>query len=141
MAQEAPARAKIPTTGAQWGRTVLRRAAEGRPHGTQERPRERDGTRGHQGRRPGDRAGGRSGTRTGERQQCEAASEEKLAAKLEKVTGRLEADAPNMTLRGADLIAYYLSPGRLPVRGSGPASMRIPSAGCASGSPRRSSAR
>ena len=53
----------------------------------------------------------------GERQQCEAASEEKLAAKLEKVTERLEADAPNMTLRGADLIAYYLSPDRLPVRG------------------------
>jgi hypothetical protein len=41
----------------------------------------------------------------GERQQCEAASEEKLTAKLEKVTERLEADAPNMTLRGADLIA------------------------------------
>jgi hypothetical protein len=36
----------------------------------------------------------------GERQQCEAASEEKLAAKLEKVTERLEADAPNITLRG-----------------------------------------
>ena len=53
----------------------------------------------------------------GERQQCEAASEEKLAAKLEKVTERLEADAPNMTLRGADLIAYYLSPDRLPVQG------------------------
>jgi len=53
----------------------------------------------------------------GERQQCEAASEEKLAAKLEKVTERLEADAPNMKLRGADLIAYYLSPDRLPVQG------------------------
>jgi hypothetical protein len=51
----------------------------------------------------------------GERQQCEAASEEKLAAKLAKVTERLEADAPNMTLRGADLIAFYLSPDRLPV--------------------------
>src|SRR5271170_1128126 len=34
----------------------------------------------------------------GQRQQCEAASEEKLAAKLAKVTERLEADAPNMTL-------------------------------------------
>jgi hypothetical protein len=45
----------------------------------------------------------------GQRQQCEAASEEKLAAKLAKVTERLEADAPNMTLRGADLIAFYLS--------------------------------
>jgi integrase len=52
----------------------------------------------------------------GERQQCEAASEEKLAAKLAKVTERLEADAPNMTLRGADLIAFYLSPDRLPVQ-------------------------
>ena len=53
----------------------------------------------------------------GERQQCEAASEDKLAARLEKVTERLEADAPHMKLRGADLIAYYLSPDRLPVQG------------------------
>jgi len=53
----------------------------------------------------------------GERQQCEAVSEEKLAAKLEKVTERLEADTPHMKLRGADLIAYYLSPDRLPVQG------------------------
>jgi hypothetical protein len=52
----------------------------------------------------------------GERRQCEAASEEKLAARLAKVTERLEADAPNMTLRGADLIAFYLSPDRLPVQ-------------------------
>jgi hypothetical protein len=29
---------------------------------------------------------------------------------------RLEADAPNMTLRGADLIAFYLSPDRLPLQ-------------------------
>ncbi len=53
----------------------------------------------------------------GERQQCEAASEEKLADKLEKVTERLEADAPRMKLRGADLVAFYLSPDRLPVQG------------------------
>ena len=52
----------------------------------------------------------------GERQQCEAASEEKLAARLAKVAERLEADAPNMTLRGADLIAFYLSADRLPVQ-------------------------
>ena len=39
----------------------------------------------------------------GKRQQCEAASEEKLAAKLEKVTERLEADVPNMSWPGADL--------------------------------------
>ncbi|MGH3151284.1 MAG: tyrosine-type recombinase/integrase [Streptosporangiaceae bacterium] len=50
----------------------------------------------------------------GVRQQCEAASEDKLAVKLAKVTERLQADAPNMTLRGADLIAYYLSADRLP---------------------------
>jgi hypothetical protein len=33
----------------------------------------------------------------GERRQCEAASEAKLAARLEKVAERLEADAPNMS--------------------------------------------
>ena len=49
------------------------------------------------------------------RQQCEAATEDKLAAKLEKVTQRLAADAPNMKRPGADLIAWYLSPDRLPV--------------------------
>jgi hypothetical protein len=51
----------------------------------------------------------------GERQQCEASSEEKLAARLEKVTERLAADAPNMKRPGADLIAWYLDPDRLPV--------------------------
>ena len=51
----------------------------------------------------------------GKRQQCEAASEEKLAASLEKVTDRLQADAPNMKRPGADLIAHYLDPDRLPV--------------------------
>ena len=53
----------------------------------------------------------------GERQQCESVSEEKLAAALEKVKVRLEADAPNMRLPGADLIAYYLDPDRLPPDG------------------------
>jgi hypothetical protein len=52
----------------------------------------------------------------GKREQCEAASEEKLAAKLEKVTERLRADAPNMKRPGADLIAHYLDPDRLPVK-------------------------
>jgi hypothetical protein len=52
----------------------------------------------------------------GKREQCEAASEEKLAAKLEKVTERLRADAPNMRRPGADLIAHYLNPDRLPVK-------------------------
>jgi hypothetical protein len=50
-----------------------------------------------------------------ERQQCEAPTEEKLAAKLEKVKIRLEADAPNMRKPGAALIAHYLDPDRLPV--------------------------
>jgi hypothetical protein len=55
----------------------------------------------------------------GERRQCEAASEEKLAAKLARVTERLAADAPNMERPGADLIAHYLNPDRLPVGGRG----------------------
>jgi hypothetical protein len=37
----------------------------------------------------------------GERQQCEAASEEKLAARLEKVTKRLAAGAPDMNSANA----------------------------------------
>ena len=52
----------------------------------------------------------------GQRRQCEAPTEEKLAAKLEKVEIRLEADAPNMRRPGADLIAHYLDPDRLPVQ-------------------------
>lgn len=51
-----------------------------------------------------------------QRRQCEAPTEQKLAIKLEKVTERLEADAPNMRRSGADLIAHYLDPGRLPVQ-------------------------
>ena len=50
----------------------------------------------------------------GARRQCEAASEEKLAARLARVTERLTADAPNLERPGADLIGYYLSPGRHP---------------------------
>jgi hypothetical protein len=52
----------------------------------------------------------------GERQQCEAPTEEKLTPKLEKITERLAADAPNMRRPGADLIAHYLDPDRLPVQ-------------------------
>jgi integrase len=51
----------------------------------------------------------------GERHCCEAVTEEKLAAKLEKVAERLRADAPNMRRPGADLIAHCLDPDRLPV--------------------------
>jgi hypothetical protein len=52
----------------------------------------------------------------GERQHCEAATEEKLAVKLEKVKIRLEADASNMKKLGAALIAHYLDLDRLPVQ-------------------------
>jgi hypothetical protein len=50
----------------------------------------------------------------GQRQQCESVREGKLAAKLEEVKERLEADAPKMKRSGADLIAHYLDPDRLP---------------------------
>ena len=50
----------------------------------------------------------------GQRRQCEAASEDRLAARLEKVTERLAADAPNLEKPGADLIAFYLSADRHP---------------------------
>ena len=71
----------------------------------------------------------------GRRRYRQGATEEKLAAKLEKITERLEADAQEMERPGADLIAYYLSPDRLPADKGGPASTRTPSAGSASGSP------
>ena len=50
----------------------------------------------------------------GKRRQCEAVSGERLAARLEKVTERLAADAPDMERTGAGLIARYLDPDRLP---------------------------
>jgi hypothetical protein len=50
----------------------------------------------------------------GQRRQCQAASEERLAARLAKVAERLAADAPNMERTGADLVAFFLSPDRLP---------------------------
>jgi hypothetical protein len=50
----------------------------------------------------------------GRRRQCQAVSEDRLAARLEKVIARLAADAPNTELPGAELIAYYLSPRRHP---------------------------
>jgi hypothetical protein len=51
----------------------------------------------------------------GERHQCESVSKGKLAVKLEKVRQRLAAGASGMTRPGADLIAWYLNPDRLPV--------------------------
>ena len=50
----------------------------------------------------------------GRRRQCEAVAEDKLAAKLARVTERLAADAPNLERPGAELIAWYLSPDRHP---------------------------
>ena len=102
MTQAAPAAFKIPTTAAQ-RRCPPCRVAQGRTPGARPRPRERDG-------RAATRGGGevieleygiavyparedRGRWRAvwhenGQRQQCE----DKLAAKLEKVTERLEAD-------------------------------------------------
>jgi hypothetical protein len=50
----------------------------------------------------------------GRRRYCEAVTEAKLAARLAKITERLDADAPGMERPGADLIAWYLPPDRLP---------------------------
>jgi integrase len=50
----------------------------------------------------------------GRRRQCQAATEQGLAARIEKITLRLAADAPGLERLGGDLIGYYLSPGRLP---------------------------
>jgi integrase len=54
-------------------------------------------------------------TENGQRRYRQGATEAKLAAKLEKVRGRLSAGAANMERPGADLIAHYLDPDRLPV--------------------------
>jgi integrase len=54
-------------------------------------------------------------TENGQRKYRQGATEAKLAAKLEKVTERLSAGAANMERPGADLIAHYLDPDRLPV--------------------------
>jgi len=50
----------------------------------------------------------------GVRRQCQAASEERLTAALEKVAVRLTVDAPNLQQHGAELITWYLSPERRP---------------------------
>ena len=54
-------------------------------------------------------------TEHGQRKYRQGATEAKLAAKLKKVRERLSAGAANMECPGADLIAYYLNPDRLPV--------------------------
>ena len=55
-------------------------------------------------------------TENGRRRFRQAMTEAELAAKLAKVTERLRAGAPDMERPGADLIAHYLDPDRLPVR-------------------------
>jgi hypothetical protein len=55
-------------------------------------------------------------TENGQRRFRQGATEAKLAAKLAKVTERLQADAVNMERPGADLIKHYLDPGRLPAQ-------------------------
>ena len=162
MAQAAPARTKINTKVTQPapGRPSRRPAGRPGPGRPPRGPRvSGDGPRLRPAARPpGDRAGvrdtgvpaarpagsrgGRCSPRTGSGRFRQGATEAKLAAKLEKVTERLRADAANMERPGADLIAHYLDPDRLPGRASGgPASTPTPSGGCASGSPPRSSAR
>jgi hypothetical protein len=54
-------------------------------------------------------------TESGQRRFRQAATEAKLAEKLEKVRERLSAGAANMEKPGAELIAHYLDPDRLPV--------------------------
>ena len=136
MAQEAPARTKIHTKSPQPARGRPRGARPGGP-GRAARRRilaERDGARGHPGRPPGDRAGVRDHGVPGPRgagplagglarerrsgSQCEAATEAKLAAKLEKVTERLAS-------RRAEHGAARRGPDRvLPVRRTGSRSER-----------------
>jgi hypothetical protein len=58
---------------------------------------------------------GRCGTRTASGSSASPVSEEKLAAKREEVRQRLFTGAANMIRPGADLIAWYLDPDRLPV--------------------------
>jgi hypothetical protein len=53
-------------------------------------------------------------TENGQRKYRQGATEAKLAAKLEKVRERLQADAANMERPGAALIKHYLDPDRLP---------------------------
>jgi len=135
MTQAAPARAKIPTVSPQPGRQGPSRPG-GRPKkaGGPARASVLAAGAGREATRGGGEvielecgitvypARSESGRwravwyEAGTRQQCEAATEEKLAPKLEKITERLVADAPNMRRLGADLIAHYLDPDRLPVK-------------------------
>jgi integrase len=126
MAQPAPARSKINTKATQArnasGPAVTRRPARG---STRVRGDARESARGRAVIEldagitvyPPQKDGGRWRAvwmEDGRRRYCEAVTEAKLAAKLTKITERLDADAPGMERPGADLIAWYLSPDRLP---------------------------
>ena len=120
MTQAAPAQTEIPTESAQLSRKRAAPAA-GRPKKASSPARARvlAGSTGRAATRGGGeviemecgitvypaRSEGRRWravwTEAGERQQCEAATEAKLAPKLEKVAERLQADAPNMRRPGA----------------------------------------
>src|SRR5690348_10787547 len=137
MAAGTLSRSKIPTESPQPARSEARRQATSAGDGSRSRRTARPGTllRGdtRAATRGDDRmvveleggvtvyparvAGGRWRAvwyEDGRRRQCEASSEDRLAAKLEKVTERLAADAPNLEKPGADLVAFYLSPDRHP---------------------------
>jgi hypothetical protein len=113
-----------PTTGPVRGLPPC--SGEGPPRSPQPDPRRRSRAPGQPRRRQAvDRAGARHhGLPSAEGQDRWRAvwyengnrrqSEKRLADRLEKVTERLAADAPNMERTGADLIAHYLDPDRLP---------------------------
>ena len=133
MAQSAPGRVKIPTENPQLSLAGVTRlaAAAARPGRTGRSVfaagTGRAATRGD-GRvvveleagitvYPARRAGDRWRAvwyEAGRRRQCEAVTEDKLAARLARVTERLQADAPGLERPGADLIAWYLSADRHP---------------------------
>jgi hypothetical protein len=54
----------------------------------------------------------------GQRRQCQAVSEDRLAARLDKVIERLATGALNLERPGTDLIAYYPVTGPVPGRQS-----------------------
>jgi hypothetical protein len=70
-------------------------------------------------------------TENGRRRFRQGATEAELAARLEKVTERLQAGAANMERPGAELIAHYLDPDRRPRRPArldiaAPARLKLP---------------
>jgi integrase len=137
MAAGASPRSKIPTENPQAARSGTRRQASSAGDGPRSRSAARPGALLRGDTRTATRGAGRvvvelecgvtvyparvAGGRwravwyeNGTRRQCEAATEDRLAGKLDKVTERLMADAPNLEKSGADLIAWYLSPDRHP---------------------------